>query len=378
MGFIKEPGRRARRGVAPPPPRGAPAAREALLPPAARARSRGSPATRRGCPPRRPSSGSPRSGYADPTAALRHLEALTSGVTRTAGIQRTLLPAMLEWFADAPDPDAGLFGFRRISEALGSTPWYLKTLRDEGQVAERLARLLATSPLRHRPARARARRACGCSASDARRRSTREAAAERDDRRGRPAGRPGRGGPRGPGRSAAASCSGSRSATCSALIDVADVGAGLSPAHRRDARGRRWTVAGRAVARAARARRGADPDGDRGDGPLRRLRAVLRQRRRRDVRARAGARRRPRRTPSAYAQAVANELRRLLALPGTDPALEVDADLRPEGKQGPLVRTLDVLRRLLREVVGGLGGAGAAARRRGGRRRGPAPRGSPS
>jgi glutamate-ammonia-ligase adenylyltransferase len=25
----------------------------------------------------------------------------------------------------------------------------------------------------------------------------------------------------------------------------------------------------------------------------------------------------------------------------TDPPLEVDADLRPEGKQGPLVRTLD-------------------------------------
>jgi glutamate-ammonia-ligase adenylyltransferase len=44
---------------------------------------------------------------------------------------------------------------------------------------------------------------------------------------------------------------------------------------------------------------------------------------------------------ASYAQAVANELRRLLAMPGPDPALEVDADLRPEGRQGPLVRTLD-------------------------------------
>ena len=43
---------------------------------------------------------------------------------------------------------------------------------------------------------------------------------------------------------------------------------------------------------------------------------------------------------SSYAHAVALELRRLLSLPGSDPALEVDADLRPEGKQGPLVRTL--------------------------------------
>ena len=84
-------------------------------------------------------------GYVDPKGALRHLEALTSGVSRTAQIQRTLLPVMLEWFADAPDPDAGLFGFRRISDSLGDTPWYLSTLRDEGQVAERLARLLATS-----------------------------------------------------------------------------------------------------------------------------------------------------------------------------------------------------------------------------------------
>ena len=43
---------------------------------------------------------------------------------------------------------------------------------------------------------------------------------------------------------------------------------------------------------------------------------------------------------TAYAHAVANELRQLLLAPGTDPALVVDADLRPEGKQGPLVRTL--------------------------------------
>ena len=38
---------------------------------------------------------------------------------------------------------------------------------------------------------------------------------------------------------------------------------------------------------------------------------------------------------------MANELRRLLALPGGDPPLEVDADLRPEGKQGPLSRSLE-------------------------------------
>ena len=115
-------------------------------------------------------------GYADPAAALRHLEALTSGVSRTAAIQRTLLPVMLEWFADAPDPDAGLFGFRRICEALGThAAGTSRLLRDEGEVAERLARLLATSRYATDLLAARAARACGCSASDARRRWPREA-----------------------------------------------------------------------------------------------------------------------------------------------------------------------------------------------------------
>ena len=44
-------------------------------------------------------------GYIDPQNALRHLQALTSGVSRRAAIQRTLLPVMLGWFADAADPD---------------------------------------------------------------------------------------------------------------------------------------------------------------------------------------------------------------------------------------------------------------------------------
>jgi glutamate-ammonia-ligase adenylyltransferase len=43
---------------------------------------------------------------------------------------------------------------------------------------------------------------------------------------------------------------------------------------------------------------------------------------------------------AACAHDVAHELRRLLALPAPDPPLLVDADLRPEGKQGPLSRSL--------------------------------------
>ncbi|MFP8941263.1 bifunctional [glutamine synthetase] adenylyltransferase/[glutamine synthetase]-adenylyl-L-tyrosine phosphorylase [Streptomyces fenghuangensis] len=86
-------------------------------------------------------------GYADPAAALRHLEALTSGVSRKAAIQRTLLPVLLGWFADSADPDAGLLGFRKVSDALGQTPWYLRLLRDEGAAAENLARVLSAGRL---------------------------------------------------------------------------------------------------------------------------------------------------------------------------------------------------------------------------------------
>ena len=84
-------------------------------------------------------------GYRDPRSALGHLQALTEGVSRRAAIQRQLLPAMLQWFADEADPDAGLLAFRRVSDELGTTHWYLKMLRDEGTAAERLAHVLGRS-----------------------------------------------------------------------------------------------------------------------------------------------------------------------------------------------------------------------------------------
>ncbi|MDY6143552.1 MAG: bifunctional [glutamine synthetase] adenylyltransferase/[glutamine synthetase]-adenylyl-L-tyrosine phosphorylase [Arcanobacterium sp.] len=84
-------------------------------------------------------------GYRDPRGALHHIHALTEGVSRTAAIQQHLLPVMLGWFADGPDPDFGLKSFRVLSERMGHTSWYMRTLRDSGSVAERLAQLLSTS-----------------------------------------------------------------------------------------------------------------------------------------------------------------------------------------------------------------------------------------
>ncbi len=84
-------------------------------------------------------------GYHDPRAALQHIRALTQGITRQAEIQRQLLPAMLGWFADRPNPDHGLLAFRQTSQALGQSSWYLRALRDEGAMAQRLAHVLASS-----------------------------------------------------------------------------------------------------------------------------------------------------------------------------------------------------------------------------------------
>ena len=84
-------------------------------------------------------------GFRDPAGAMQHLVSLTEGVSRRATIQRHLLPVMLSWFADGADPDAGLLAFRQISDKLGTTHWYLGMLRDEGTAAQRLARVLSSS-----------------------------------------------------------------------------------------------------------------------------------------------------------------------------------------------------------------------------------------
>ncbi|MCC9178060.1 bifunctional [glutamine synthetase] adenylyltransferase/[glutamine synthetase]-adenylyl-L-tyrosine phosphorylase [Arthrobacter sp. zg-Y750] len=84
-------------------------------------------------------------GYADPRGAMRHIEALTVGVSRRAALQRQLLPVLLAWLADGVDPDAGLLGFRRLSENLGDTHWYLGMLRDSSAAGERLCSILSSS-----------------------------------------------------------------------------------------------------------------------------------------------------------------------------------------------------------------------------------------
>ena len=84
-------------------------------------------------------------GFVDPKGALNHINALTTGVSRRATIQRTLLPVLIRWMAEGTDPDRALLSFRRLSEELGETPWFLRMLRDSSGAAERLMRVLSSS-----------------------------------------------------------------------------------------------------------------------------------------------------------------------------------------------------------------------------------------
>ncbi|MFF0123040.1 bifunctional [glutamine synthetase] adenylyltransferase/[glutamine synthetase]-adenylyl-L-tyrosine phosphorylase [Micromonospora arida] len=291
-------------------------------------------------------------GFADPAGALRHLQALTGGVSRTAAIQRTLLPVLLDEFADAPEPDRGLLNYRKVSDKLGSTPWYLRLLRDGGPVARRLARVLALSRyvadllardpealrllaeenelaprapevLREGFLAAAARHSDPVEATSAvralrRRELVRVACADVLCRAGALAPSPTRadGAKRAPG-----------------LSDITEVGTALADVT--DA-----TLA--AALRAAQASQPAPPGlrfavigmGRLGGYESNYLSDA-------DVlfvydpppgTSESAA--------SAAAHAVAEELRRLLGVPAPDPPLGVDADLRPEGRQGPLVRSL--------------------------------------
>ncbi|GAA1509422.1 glutamate-ammonia-ligase adenylyltransferase [Agromyces terreus] len=84
-------------------------------------------------------------GFRDPRGALAHIGALTAGVSRRAQIQRNLMPVLISWFAEGTDPDFGLLSFRRLSDTLGTTHWYLRLLRDSSDAALNLTRVLSGS-----------------------------------------------------------------------------------------------------------------------------------------------------------------------------------------------------------------------------------------
>ena len=277
-------------------------------------------------------------GYRDPVDALRHLRALASGVSRRAALQRTLLPVMLGWFADSADPDAGLLNFRKVSDSLGSTPWYLRLLRDEGATAENLARILSSGRLAP-DLLLRAPEAVALLGDSDGLQPRTQAALDREIQSavGRAAGAP-------------AAVVAARSVRRRELFRTAAADVlgrfpdGPGPAGEALTALTTATIAGALSACTAAAEHLAG-------GPLPTRLAVISMGRYgggelgygsdADVMfvhdPLPGA---DETKASHAARHVFEEVRRLLQLPSTEPALLIDADLRPEGRQGPLVRTI--------------------------------------
>ncbi|MFW0787450.1 bifunctional [glutamine synthetase] adenylyltransferase/[glutamine synthetase]-adenylyl-L-tyrosine phosphorylase [Gordonia sp. CPCC 206044] len=84
-------------------------------------------------------------GYAKPERALSHIRSLASAPLRRGQIQLLILPSLLEWISNTPDPDAGLLNYRRLCDVMDSEEWFIRLLRDDGVVAERLMHVLGTS-----------------------------------------------------------------------------------------------------------------------------------------------------------------------------------------------------------------------------------------
>jgi [glutamine synthetase] adenylyltransferase / [glutamine synthetase]-adenylyl-L-tyrosine phosphorylase len=281
-------------------------------------------------------------GYADPAGALRHIDALSSGVSRRAAIQRTLLPVLLGWFADSAEPDAGLLAFRQVSDALGETPWYLRLLRDETKAAERMARVLASS--RYATGLLlRAPEAVAMFGDDAELvpRSAEALTAEMSAAARRHSGE------------SEAAVTAVRSVrrrellriSAADILEVSPELAGIGEALTAVTAAALHAALDAAVAKIefelrgplptrfaviAMGRFGGYESGYGSDADVLFVHDPL-----------PGA---GDKAASDAAHAVAAELRRLLALPVPDPPLIVDADLRPEGRQGPLVRTLAAYR----------------------------------
>ena len=85
-------------------------------------------------------------GYRHPARAFDHLTALIKGTSRKAKLQEILLPTLMHWLADTADPDQGLLNYRKLSEAAVDRSWFLRMLRDEGVASQRLMHILGTSP----------------------------------------------------------------------------------------------------------------------------------------------------------------------------------------------------------------------------------------
>ncbi len=86
-------------------------------------------------------------GFRDAAGARRAFDDLTAGLSRRSRLMEQLLPLMLDWLSEAPDPDLGLAQLRMLVTTTADNAGLVAALRDNPVAAERLCRVLGTSRL---------------------------------------------------------------------------------------------------------------------------------------------------------------------------------------------------------------------------------------
>ena len=86
-------------------------------------------------------------GFRDVERAARTLSGLVAGSSRRARLFKVLTPALLRSLTATPQPDVGLFGFLTLGEALGNRLEALNALRDNPPALGALARVLGSGRL---------------------------------------------------------------------------------------------------------------------------------------------------------------------------------------------------------------------------------------
>jgi glutamate-ammonia-ligase adenylyltransferase len=86
-------------------------------------------------------------GFADADRTRQAVRELTHGLTRSSRMMQQVMPLLLDWLSATPDPDAGLLGLRKLASGEQRTTELAVAFRDSPEVARRLSLLLGTSTL---------------------------------------------------------------------------------------------------------------------------------------------------------------------------------------------------------------------------------------
>jgi glutamate-ammonia-ligase adenylyltransferase len=84
-------------------------------------------------------------GFADAERTRQAVTALTRGLTRSSRLMQQLLPLVLAWLSEAPDPDLGLLTLQRLTDQADAATRLATTFRDQPESAQALCRVIGTS-----------------------------------------------------------------------------------------------------------------------------------------------------------------------------------------------------------------------------------------